>query len=172
MQKEHNALKEDRDADIIELDFVKKHHVQDHDQVDCLLKSEDQIGIVILKYTLSSQQQEHANCNKIRVIELQDKAKEKSRDRSCKILHKSAHNGEKRNCRSNCNSSIALGRAERVVHCCHQDLPSLHEKDDTQSHVEPESRSSAKRSGLTLPKELFGNKVSRQKKDCVPREHN
>ena len=46
----------------------------------------------------------------------------------------------------------------------------MHAKADAQSHVTPASRSSAKHSGLTLPKDLFCNKVSRQKKAHTPRE--
>ena len=44
LEKEHNVLKEERAVAVVELCFVKKHHVQDHNQVDHLLKSKDQIG--------------------------------------------------------------------------------------------------------------------------------
>ena len=66
---------------VVELNVSKKNGIQAHTQVDYLLKSKDQIGSIILKHALSSQQQQQTNYDKIRVIELQDEAKEKNRSR-------------------------------------------------------------------------------------------
>ena len=49
-------------------------------------------------------------------------------------------------------------------------MPSLHEKADALSHAAPENRSSANHSGLPLPEDSHGKKVSRKKKACSPRE--
>ena len=56
------------------------------------------------------------------------------------------------------------------MHYDHQGFPSLHDKDDTQSHVASESHSSAKISALPSPEDFVGNKVSRKKKSRAPRE--
>ena len=109
-------MKEERGVAAVELDFAKKHHAQAHNQVDCLLNSEDQMGSAILKHALASQQQEHSNCNKIRVIELQDEAKEKNRARFCNILQKNASNSDEVNRHARSNSSVAPCRPERVAH--------------------------------------------------------
>ena len=64
-QIERNALKGERDAAVIELDFAEKHCTQACGQVDCLLKSKDQMGNITLKHALTEKTHEHANHDKV-----------------------------------------------------------------------------------------------------------
>ena len=122
------------------------------------------MGRMMLKNALVEKTHEHANCNKVKHSESQDKIKEMTRARFSHSLQNSASNGQIVNRRGNSNYSITSCRSDQVSAYDSSRFPCLHKKTSLQVHAAPESIGKLKRSGLLRPSESCGNERSLKKK--------